>query len=88
MKNWKVSLEVRNVNMNKVPYEKRYVYANVCADGGYLCFHCATSERARLFDVDPSCPDDDQWRVIGVRPIETHERCDHCSHLIRTPVTA
>lgn len=36
----------------------------------------------------PSCPDDNQWRIIGVQPVEGHERCDHCGHLIRTPVTA
>ncbi len=71
---------------NRVPLADQYTHVNVCADGGFLCRACALFESARLADVDSDCPDDDQWRIIGVQPVDGHERCDHCGHLIRTPI--
>lgn len=57
---------------------------NVCADGGYLCDQCVIDERQRISEVDPECPDDDQWRIIGRREVNSSngEICDHCSRKI------
>lgn len=55
---------------------------NVCADGGLLCDQCVYDERDRIDDVDPQCPDDDQWRIIGQQKSTGVERCDHCGRTI------
>lgn len=78
---------VCEVNENKVPLDSQYTHANICADGGLLCRTCALTESDCLAKVDPKCPDDDQWRIIGTTLVETHARCDNCGHLIRTPVS-
>jgi hypothetical protein len=75
------------MNSNKVKHDNRHTHANLCADGRYLCYYCAICESERLADVDPQCPDDDQWRIIGAQSVQTYDRCDHCGHLIRTPIT-
>ena len=75
-------------NENRISLANQYTHANVCADGGLLCRACALHESARLADVDATCPDDDQWRIIGTHFVECYARCDHCGHLVRTPVGA
>ncbi len=74
-------------NVNRVSLANQYTHANVCADGGLFCRACALSESVRLADVDPTCPDDDQWRIIGTQFVAVFARCDHCGHLVRTPIT-
>lgn len=74
------------MNANQVPQDDQYTHANVCADSGLLCRSCAIQERDRLADVDPACPDDDQWRIVGTQLVDSHLRCDHCGHLIRTRI--
>ena len=75
-------------NENRVSLANQYTHANVCADGGLLCRACAQSESVRLADVDATCPDDDQWRIIGTQFVACYARCNHCGHLIRTPISA
>lgn len=55
---------------------------HVCADGGLLCSQCVHNERERIDDVDPQCPDDDQWRIIGQQESTGTELCDHCGQTI------
>jgi hypothetical protein len=54
---------------------------SVCADGGMLCPSCVIDEATRIADVDPTCPDDDQWRIIGTQPATSGDSCDHCNEL-------
>lgn len=53
----------------------------VVADGGCLCHKCMTTEHERLSTVEAECPDDDQWRVIGldINWEDTELTCDHCN---------
>lgn len=55
---------------------------SLCADGGLLCEGCVKSEHERIADVDPGCPDDDQWRILGVQYAENGDRCDHCGRVV------
>jgi len=55
-----------------------YPLVYTTADGGELCPECARGNASE--DLDPECPDNDQWRLIGQDvhwegpPIQ----CDHC----------
>lgn len=59
-----------------------YPVTYLCADGGTLCPACANGENGSLASesLDPDCPDDNQWRLVGQdihyegEPIV----CDHC----------
>ena len=55
---------------------------NLCADGGFLCAACVESEKERIADVDPDCPDDDQWRILGKQYAEDDDTCSHCGRTI------
>lgn len=59
---------------------------NVCADGGLLCEDCVKNEAERIADVDPRCPDDDQWRVIGQQEVTFGDRCDQCGKVYGEPI--
>jgi hypothetical protein len=60
--------------------------AYVVKDGGFLCVACANGGNgSRAGDIlDPSCPDDDQWRVVGGMESDGSERfmCAHCQRQI------
>ena len=48
-----------------------------CADGGCLCPECRRDELSRLTDVDPECPDDRQWLIVG-EDWDGEGQCSHC----------
>jgi hypothetical protein len=57
----------------------------ITADGGRLCVTCANGgngSRAADADIDPTCPDDRQWHVIGAQTEPEPHACDHCARLI------
>lgn len=56
--------------------------AYVVADGGLLCGACACGYNGAelvLSDLDPDCPDDVQWIIIGSQPADNSDTCAHCS---------
>ena len=59
-----------------------YPIVYIVADGGTLCPACANGENgSQAADaIDPQCPDDKQWRVIGfsIHYEGPPEICDHC----------
>lgn len=50
----------------------------LAAGGGLLCAACVNDARPRA--LDPDCPDDAPWRVIGYDDLfqGPPESCDHC----------
>ena len=57
------------------------------ADNGVLCADCANTERsADTANLDPHCPDDDQWRIVaaGVNYEDSQLYCDHCNERIES----
>lgn len=68
------------------PSDLPFVYY-VSADGGCLCVTCANGgngSRAADKDLDPLCPDDHRWRVIGAAANKWNEpiQCGHCGRAI------
>jgi hypothetical protein len=37
----------------------------LAADNGTMCPKCANSTDCNRPDLDPECPDDDQWRIVA-----------------------
>jgi hypothetical protein len=64
-------------------------YCAVMADGGLMCIPCASGENGsdagtaqwspgRRAKLDPNCPDDTQWVIIGIQGCRGLGPCDHC----------
>lgn len=58
----------------------------VCADSGFLCSDCVKNEHERIAEVDPECPDDDEWRIIGQQEAADGDECSHCYRVFGEPI--
>ncbi len=54
----------------------------LCADGGLLCPTCADGGNGSLAatELDPECPDDDQWRIVERGEVHENAECAHCGY--------
>lgn len=56
----------------------------VTVDGAFLCVTCANGGNGSRSgdELDASCPDDHQWRVIGAQVNSEPTECAHCARTI------
>lgn len=63
-----------------------YPIFGVTADGGCLCPKCIEENFERCNGGDPSCPDDDQWRIVAsdCNWEDPSLYCDNCNERIES----
>jgi hypothetical protein len=56
------------------------------ADNGVMCPDCANGDRSSAPDLDPECPDDDQWRIIAAECNweDPDLYCENCNNRIES----
>ena len=77
---------IRDEETGKLPayaWPGGYPIVYFTADMGTLCPSCANGEngsRSADTDIDPGCPDDDQWRIVAYNLFLEGENvdCEHC----------
>jgi hypothetical protein len=83
MRYWDTSIETveqfrRAIRLG--PASHGYDYLYLCADGAWLCYHCAVENRRQIIDAISGGPHvNDQWRVIGFESTSNMEDAETCA---------
>lgn len=78
--------QMENGQLQSYAWPGGYPLFYLTADEGCLCPSCVNENLKRILECDEECPDDDQWRIVGVEINYENENlpCDHCGKNIES----